>query len=284
MDFESYYQSIWGARWPHLKEALFAEEKQVVRWNKWAFSEQMPEENFLSGCCLRTVNFTEPQRTESTLLDGYVMDPASVMVARALPVQDGSLVLDLCAAPGGKALILAENLKTSGELVANELSPERRSRLQKVIQNYIPREVRDRIWVKGQDGSTWGLKYENTYNAVLLDAPCSGERHLLASTESLKQWSRKRGEGLAHRQYALLCSAWMSTEPEGYFLYSTCSLNYAENDGVIKKFLRKKEGFEIVQVQTEIQGEETEYGQIFLPDRLGFGPLYFCLMRKSPLR
>lgn len=279
--FEEHYKAIWGDRWESLRLAISQSEKQVVRWNRWAFADQFPQENFLSGCIERISSFAGPQRTESTLLDSYVMDPASVMVARALPVKDGDIVLDLCAAPGGKTLILAEKLIQAGELAANELSPERRGRLQKVIQNYVPREVRDRIWVKGQDGSLWGMKHPSQYEAVLLDAPCSGERHLLENAEALSQWTPKRGYGLAHRQYALLCSAWMATAAGGYFLYSTCSLNEEENDGVIRKFLKKKSGFKIIEAKTEILAEKTEHGQIFLPDRCGFGPLYFCLMQKD---
>lgn len=279
--FESYYQGIWGTRWPELKASLLKAEKQVLRWNQWESLDLKNTEFFIGGCALRADDFAGPQRSQAGLLDCYVMDPASVMVARALPVKDGDLVLDLCAAPGGKTLVLLENLKTSGEIVANELSGERRARLQKVIQNYVPREIRERVWVKGQDGSLWGMKQPNHFEAVLLDAPCSGERHLLANAEELAHWSPKRSEGLAHRQYALLCSAWMSTVSGGYFLYSTCSLNPVENDYVIKKFLKKKSGFKILKPATEIQAEGAEHGQMFMPDKLGFGPLYFCLMQKD---
>lgn len=239
------------------------------------------EQSFLSGCQLRPADFAEPQRLSSGLLDCYVMDPASVMAARCLPVEEGDLVLDLCAAPGGKTLILAEKLIAAGELFANESSAERRNRLQKVIQHYVPREVRDRIWVKGQDGSLWGVKQSNQYQAVLADVPCSGERHLLSHPSELRDWTPQRGTGLAHRQYALLCSAWMSTAPGGYFLYSTCSINPQENEGVVQKFLKKKEGFQLVQPKTEIEAEARDQGLIFLPDRCGFGPLYFCLFRKN---
>lgn len=296
IEFDAYYFSLWGERWEALRRALLEPEIQVLRWNRWALNElnSPPGEDFLPGCTLRPLDFRGPGRTPSGLLDCYVMDPASVIAARCLPVQDGDLVLDLCAAPGGKTLILAENLVQSGELVANELSPERRGRLQKVIQNYIPREVRERVWVKGQDGSRWGLKQPSHFGAVLIDAPCSGERHLLENPSELELWSPKRGEGLAHRQYALLCSAFMSTAPGGYFLYSTCSINAVENEEVVRKFVKKKTGFEIRSPSglnfAALRGlnfaaprgpEQREFGQVFLPDQCGFGPLYFCLFQKA---
>lgn len=286
ISFNDYYSSIWGDRWEALRAALLQPEIQVLRWNRWALNNEGSGrfENFISGCALRPAGFSGPVRTDSGLLDCYVMDPASIIAARSLPVKDGDLVLDLCAAPGGKTLVLAEFLQTSGELVANELSPERRGRLQKVIQSYVPREVRERIWVKGQDGSRWGLKQPNHFNAVLIDAPCSGERHLFENPAELENWSPKRGEGLAYRQYALLCSAFMSTAPGGYFLYSTCSINPLENEEVVRKFLKKKTGFQIREPSNQrlkFEPESREFGQIFLPDRCGFGPLYFCLFQKE---
>ncbi len=281
--FQAYYAEQWGERWESLSQSLLKPEIQVLRWNAWMNAEEKSarEQNFLTGCQLRPVDFAGPQRLLSGLLDSYVMDPASIIAARCLPVKDGDLVLDLCAAPGGKTLILAEKLATAGELFANESSAERRNRLQKVIQQYVPREVRERIWVKGQDGSLWGVKQSNQYQAVLADVPCSGERHLLSHPSELEDWTPQRGTGLAHRQYALLCSAWMSTAPGGYFLYSTCSINPQENEGVVQKFLKKKEGFALIQPKIELEAEARDQGMIFLPDRCGFGPLYFCLFRKD---
>lgn len=295
--FDSYYSSLWGERWGAIRRCLLEPEIQVLRWNRWAFSEleSPPAGSFLEGCTRKPPHYAGPGRTPSGLLDCYVMDPASVMAARCLPVKDGDLVLDLCAAPGGKALILAEKLVQAGELIANEVSAERRGRLQKVIQNYIPREVRERIWVKGQDGSRWGLKQSNYFDAVLIDAPCSGERHLLENPMELDSWSPKRGEGLAHRQYALLCSAFMATAPGGYFLYSTCSINAVENEDLVRKFVKKKSGFQIrAPVEAnfltslgqedsgiQLRPEPMEFGHLFLPDQCGFGPLYFCLFQKE---
>lgn len=236
------------------------------------------------GCSWKGANFYEPQRSGSeNLLEAYIMDPASVLVARALPLSSDNKILDMCAAPGGKSLILAERMSEDSMLVANELSASRRERLLKVIQNYIPYPVRQRVWVKGQDASRWGLKHPESADRVLLDAPCSGERHLLESEEDMKNWSARRGEGLAQRQYALLCSALMTLLPGGYVLYSTCSLNPIENEGVIQKLFKKKEGFKEVHVQCEIPGEPRPFGQIFLPDVLGFGPLYFCLLQKDEI-
>lgn len=304
--FEKHYEKIWGSRWPELKKALSQPEESVLRWNAWVMPEALTEEaqkkfpvksklglSAPQGCLWRGDQYFEPTRVtkvfseasegpqEDQLLNAYVMDPASILVARALPLRSKDQVLDMCAAPGGKTLILIERMADDAELMANELSAPRRDRLQKVIQNYVPRYVRSRVWVKGRDASLWGVKNAETMDAILLDAPCSGERHLLESEEDMRQWSPKRGEGLAFRQYSMLCSALLSLRSGGYFLYSTCSLNPEENEGVIRKLFKKKEGFKEISVPCEIPGEAREHGQIFLPDKLGFGPLYFCLLQKD---
>jgi 16S rRNA C967 or C1407 C5-methylase (RsmB/RsmF family) len=210
------------------------------------------------------------------------MDPASVIVARALEVKNGDRVLDMCAAPGGKTLILAEALKNQGEIFANDLSPERRDRLKKVIQQYKPPNNRDRVWVTGKDVLQFGLREPSSFDKVLLDAPCSGERHVLENKKAQEEWSPRRGENLATRQYALLCAALLAVKPGGRIVYSTCSINPAENDGVIDKLLRKKkDAAKVIPVETHELGEKTSHGCIFLPDQCGFGPLYYTVLERS---
>ncbi|MFP5519096.1 MAG: RsmB/NOP family class I SAM-dependent RNA methyltransferase [Bdellovibrionia bacterium] len=287
--FDDYYSKIYGERWSDIKSALLIREKQVARVNLFAtvpqhnsFSQHsfLPE---LVDCFWQTTPPYLPQRAENDLLDVYVMDPGSVFVARALEVQEGDRVLDMCAAPGGKTLILAQALREQGELLANDLSPERRERLKKVMQQYVPREIRERFWIRGQDGVQFGLKEPESFDRILLDAPCSGERHLLENEKALKEWSPRRSEHLATRQYALLSAAWLALKPGGRLVYSTCTISPQENDQVIAKLLKKKkEMVEVVDVPVPFSGaEKTEHGISFMPDKVGFGPLYYSVLIKS---
>lgn len=311
--FYRHFEKIYGERWGDLFEALRKPEKQVARKNAWVAGESsavVPPRHPLFDCVWMTASLAAtPLRRvgPEELLEAYVMDPASVLAARALDVQDGDRVLDMCAAPGGKTLIVAENLVTSGEIFANDLSPERRDRLKKVIQQYIPRRVRDRVWVTGKDAVQFGLREPDSFDRVLLDAPCSGERHVLENKRAQEEWSPRRGENLATRQYSLLCAALLAVKPGGRIVYSTCSINPAENDGVLDKLLRKKgEAVRIVPVTStealvggaplEVAssgavppgaaapfatvGEKTQHGVIFLPDRCGFGPLYYAVLER----
>lgn len=288
--FYLHFEKIYGARWPRLFEALQHKEQQVARKNilsasddsskNWSSFEVKPE---LPNCYwLPESGSVQPERNADELLDVYVMDPASVMVARALDVQEGDRVLDMCAAPGGKSLVMIEALKNDGEIFCNDLSPERRERLKKVIQQYVPRDIRDRVWVTGKDGVQFGLKEAESFDRILLDAPCSGERHILENPTAQSEWSPRRTEHLATRQYSLLAAALLAVKSGGRIVYSTCSISPEENDEVIRKLLKKKKtAVKLVEASPGVGGERTEFGVAYLPDRCGFGPLYFAVIEKT---
>lgn len=287
--FYQYFSAIYGPRWGDLFDALKSPEKQVARLNRLSSAGPLLLEGAakahpaLRDCYWIPLQAPfQPERTAEDLLNCYIMDPASVIVARALEVQEGDRVLDMCAAPGGKTLILTESLRESGEIFANDLSPERRERLKKVIQQYVPRDIRNRVWVTGKDGVQFGLKEPDSFDRVLLDAPCSGERHVLENKKAQEEWSPRRGENLAVRQYSLLSAALLAVKPKGRIVYSTCSINPEENDGVIHKLLKKKKDqVRLIPQETHSLGEKTEYGISFMPDRCSFGPLYYAVLEKN---
>lgn len=282
--FEKFFKSIYADRWDSIYAALLVSEKQMCRWSQFTLQENSPppSEAHFNHCTWYEKN-TQPERGESGLLNFYVMDPASIVVARSLQIQPGDRVLDMCAAPGGKSLILAESIREAGELICNEPSAPRRERLKKVIQQYIPRDIRDRVWVTGTDGVRVGLKNPDEFDAILVDAPCSGERHLLHSPKDLAEWSESRTKNLAQKQYGLICSALLALKSGGRLVYSTCSLSPFENDGVIEKFLKKKgDEMELTDVLFDHPHiEKTKFGWAFLPDRSGFGPMYFSVLQKK---
>jgi 16S rRNA C967 or C1407 C5-methylase (RsmB/RsmF family) len=266
--FQEYFQGIYQERWPALFAALQDPERPFARPS--AFSKSRPEWNG-SGAVPRDVD---------GLLGYYVMDKASICAAEALCVQKGDSVLDMCAAPGGKSLILAE--ANPSELILNELSNTRRERLKKVIQQYIPRADREFIRMTGKDGGLFAKTHPEYFDRILVDAPCSGERHLLENAEELAQWSVKRSQKLAQRQYALLTAALLSCRAGGHVLYSTCSISPLENDAVIDHLLeRKGESFKVVEPEFsgKDQAETLKHGYMFLPDRGYGGPIYLCLLQ-----
>ncbi|NCC65533.1 MAG: RsmB/NOP family class I SAM-dependent RNA methyltransferase, partial [Spirochaetia bacterium] len=208
--FDAYYQSIYQERWPRLLQAL----------------EQPRESVALSD----------------GLLKNYYMDEASILAAKALSVQSGDSVLDMCAAPGGKTLVIASSLQGTGTLISNDRSSARRARLHQVITDHLDEPWRNNIVVTGHDASRWALYEQEAYDKILLDAPCSSERHVISDPKALSLWSASRPKHLAIMQFAMLASALEAVKVGGQILYSTCSINPMENQMVLEKLAKKRPG------------------------------------------
>ncbi|MCO4794598.1 MAG: RsmB/NOP family class I SAM-dependent RNA methyltransferase [Bacteriovoracaceae bacterium] len=284
--FFDFFENYYGSRWKNLFTALKEEDQKVLREvfpsdHTW---DNLTPFKLLSGCYLPNEDLDYTKEVDAdNLRHFYYMDPGSIIAARSLEVQEGETVLDMCSAPGGKGLILTEALMGNGHIDLNEPSRNRRERLKKVVRDHVPDELRNVVSVKGQDGLNFGLKFKDTYDKILVDAPCSGERHLIHRPSELSKWTPKRSKRLASRQYGLLCSALLSVKPRGTIIYSTCSISPLENDGVLEKLkLKKSDSFEVVELEGEMidKADKTKFGRLFLPDTSGYGPLYIAKIRK----
>jgi 16S rRNA C967 or C1407 C5-methylase (RsmB/RsmF family) len=282
--FDRWFAARYGDRWPALRAAMLAADGQVARIN--AFAEPASVEQLLGALlpasvagCRTGGELPPPARDTEGLCTHYNLDAGSVRVARALPITDGARILDLCAAPGGKSLILAERMG-SGELVANELSAARRGRLKQILSDYLPPPVRERVRVTGHDATRWSLHERDAYDAILLDAPCSSEAHLVRQPALLADWSPARSRQLAMRQYAMLAAALDVVRTDGFILYATCSISEEENDAVVGRLLERRSGrVELVRPEWS-SGEATRFGQTILPDTTSEGPMYAALLRR----
>jgi 16S rRNA C967 or C1407 C5-methylase (RsmB/RsmF family) len=237
--FDRHFSAIYGERWPILKEALVAPAR--------------------------------PEAHLDGLLKPYYLDGASVRAARALEVQPGDDVLDLCAAPGGKTLVLALALGGSGRLVSNDRSSDRRGRLKRVVAEHLSPELQAPVTITGYDATRWGLHEKGLYDKVLLDAPCSSERHLVHSPGFLADWSPNRTKALAQQALAMLCAALEALRPGGILLYSTCSISPDENEGLLVRFATKRPG-----LWTLLQQE-----MVFPDESAGEGPLFWAKLQKN---
>jgi tRNA and rRNA cytosine-C5-methylases len=251
--FDAYYSVLFGNRWPALRSSLLSPPR-AVPW-------------------------------QEALLKPYFLDAGSVEAALALPLDGAQTVLDMCAAPGGKTLVLAGRLADGAVLTANEFSRDRKARLLSVLDQHLPESLRTQVRVTGRDASRWSRYEQSAYDRILLDAPCSSERHVLSAPSFLAGWTAARIRNLALRQWSLLSGAWLVLRPGGYLLYSTCALAPEENDLVIGRLLKKYHGVCIEETgRSDSLGEKTVYGRHVLPDTAsGAGPLYYALVRKDEL-
>lgn len=267
--FEKYYAAIFGAHWEKLKDALLQE------------SEGVP--------------FNAGAKT-------YFLDSASILAALTLPLDGAKKILDMCAAPGGKTLVLARRMEHDAELFSNELSFERKCRLERVVSEHLFPDVKERVKITCGDGALLCKKQDALYDAILLDAPCSSERHVLSSPTHLRQWSPARVRSLTVRQWSLLSSAFRILKSGGFLLYSTCAISNEENSNIAKRLLEKFEGkvravksdeIKIIQESNAKKFpelfsaiefpsfEENEFGFSVLPDaQKNSGPIYFFLAEK----
>jgi len=290
LGFARHYAALFGERWVPLRQALVAASPKVLRVNAFATEtarqrdthalSPLPE---VPGCFrLETVGARISLGDDTGgLLSAYVMDAASVVAAHALDVQPGEDVLDLCAAPGGKALVLLEALGEVGALTLNDRSRRRSVRLRTVLRQYVPASVIERVKLTNHDARRWGLYHPAAHDAILLDAPCSSERHVLGDAAELARWSPSRIQRLAADQYAMLASAATALKPGGRLVYSTCALAPEENDGVIARLLKKGRHSLVVSSVAAPMGEATQYGWQIHPDRHGAGPIYFAKLVKT---
>jgi 16S rRNA C967 or C1407 C5-methylase (RsmB/RsmF family) len=122
------------------------------------------------------------------------------------------------------------------------------------------------------------------FDRILVDVPCSGERHILEDLGELAEWTPKRSKNLAERQARILTNALISLKPGGLLVYSTCSISLLENDNVIKTTLAKLRSVkaEIVELHDLPIGRATSIGgwQILPHLDSNWGPIYFCALRK----
>jgi len=213
-------------------------------------------------------------------MEYYLLDAASILPVEALAIQPGERVVDLCAAPGGKSLLCAYKLAGTGLLVANDRSTLRRQRIQRIMSDYLPENVRANVHITGHDATRWSLHERDCYDKVLLDAPCSSERHVLEHPNELANWAPGRTKALAVTQFAMLASALDIVKVGGRIVYSTCALSPLENDDVIAKLHKKRPGRFQLHHPTFAIGSHTDYGWQVLPDQDGWGPFYLAVIQR----
>lgn len=185
----------------------------------------------------------------------YIQEPSAMSAAALLAPKPGMRVLDLCAAPGGKSTQLATYLGDSGLLVSNEINTQR-SRI--LSQNIERMGIKNAI-VTNEDSFVLASHFPGFFNAIQVDAPCSGEGMFRKLPEAIEQWSMENVAICAARQKEILDNAAVMLKPGGTIVYSTCTFSREENEDVIECFLERHPDFTLEEMerfwQHKVDGE-----------------------------
>lgn len=208
----------------------------------------------------------------------YYMQEASAQApAEALAPKPGEVVLDLCAAPGGKASQMAAKMGGRGALVANEIEFSRAKALSGNLERLGIRNAA----VVSETPERLAVKFPETFDAVLADAPCSGEGMFRRDLKTRLAWTPGSPAGCAARQAKILDSAAKMVKPGGRLCYSTCTFSDLEDEGTVRAFLKGHPDFSPADFELSGVGR-SEGGMLRLwPHKLKGDGHFIALMRRA---
>ncbi len=210
-----------------------------------------------------------------TYRDGlfHVQDIASQLCARAVEARRRDTVLDACAAPGGKSFTIAQTAGDDCTVIACDIHTSRVD----LIESGAKRLGLASVKPRRRDASAEGSKI--LADRVLCDVPCSG-LGVIRRKPDIKNKSRSELENLPELQYTILTANAACVKPGGRLVYSTCTLNPAENAGVFDRFLAENSGFEPVALQlpegVKRRIEEPEHQLTLFPERDGWDGFFMA--------
>ena len=162
----------------------------------------------------------------------YIQEPGAMLPAAVLNARPGEKILDLCAAPGGKSTQIGCSMRGEGLLVCNEPIPKRAQILSGNIERIgLPNAVVTCEWP-----DRLAEQWPEGFDAVLADAPCSGEGMFRRDPETRLEWTQEKAAGCVERQRQILSAAAQLVRPGGRLVYSTCTYNPSENEENIRWF------------------------------------------------
>lgn len=240
--------------------------------------------------------FPRSPLSRDKLLYYYTMDVSSLLPVLALSPEADHSVLDLCAAPGGKAFALLQFLSLGrsrgGAMALNDSTFKRLTRLKKVVEKCISGDVmRKSVRFTNRMGESWTKSEHSSYDRVLVDVRCSSDRH------RIEEWIKKdvaypNSKPFSILQEEILLGGLYSARVGGVVAYSTCTLSKTENDEVVYSTLTRarKEGMNVEIVPTPdaclpllelCHWSKTESGVLITPtETYNCGPMFTSLIQR----
>lgn len=171
--------------------------------------------------------------------DWVVQGLASSQTIELIEIASQSIVLDLCAAPGGKSFHIADNMHREGIVICGDKSI---TRLQRLCENKKRLRINN-VYPIAMNSKKLPRNFAQSFDCVIVDAPCSNSAVFNKRVEARWRFSAKNLQKLGKEQYALLCSGAAAVKPGGKLVYSTCSIEKEENEDLVAKFLQQDSDF-----------------------------------------
>lgn len=216
----------------------------------------------------------------------YSQDASAMFPVEALCINNHDVVLDVCSAPGGKSVQILEKLNNTGLLVANEYVYSRA----KILYENLTRFGYRNYAITNNLPKAFDTKVE-VFDKILVDAPCSGEGMFRKSDIDTYSWNEANVKACAVRQLEILHSVSGCLKLGGRLVYSTCTYNVTENEGVVVEFLRSHPDYILIDLPDNVRTntsrgvviddeyDTTKCGRRYPHIHIGEGQFVACMMR-----
>ena len=209
----------------------------------------------------------------------YVQEASSMFLSQVVSqyLQDSQTVLDLCAAPGGKSTLLLQFLPQDCLLVSNEMNRQRSY----ILAENIAKWGNPNVMVTNNNADDFSTM-KGFFDAIVVDAPCSGEGMFRKDKQAIAEWSEQNVEICAERQRKILADAWDALKPNGILVYSTCTYNRKENEENVEWLCDE---YDAETLSVNLNGNTdivvTDYGYRFFQHRTKGEGFFLSVIRKN---
>ncbi|MBQ7957082.1 MAG: RNA methyltransferase [Clostridia bacterium] len=179
----------------------------------------------------------------------YIQEPGAMAPAECVEIEEDWKVLDMCASPGGKSTQIKNKLGEKGLLVSNEIIPSRC----KILTGNIERLGLENCVTTCMDTSRLAKTFPETFDFIMVDAPCSGEGMFRKDDVAIEEWSEENVKMCADRQAEILENAVKCLKDGGYIVYATCTFSLEENEMTVCNFLENHPEFELLPVNEDVK-------------------------------
>lgn len=206
----------------------------------------------------------------------YMQEPSAMFTVNSIDFKGDETVLDMCAAPGGKSIQIANRIP-NGVLISNEFVKSR----SEILFSNIERMGLKNVIITNETPEKLSNAYGDTFDVVLVDAPCSGEGMFRRGEEVSEQWYPEINEMCAQRQLEILSCADKTLKQNGILIYSTCTYSVLENENVVRKFMSSHD-YELVNISENFpRGIEMKEAVRLYPHKIKGEGQFVAVLRKK---